>query len=193
MSEEQPSASFWPDDSRTATAPNGAVGRRELIEHTALFERKLWAVCPGVWCLVGNGLSNQTFVEGPEGLIAIDSGESVQEMKAALAEVRRVTQAPLAGVIYTHFHYVGGTAALFDDGVADVPIWGHRGIVASRLRMGSEVSAAAGRGVVHQFGMLLPPDGPDALVNVGLGREFRSADHAPFTEGFLPDLQCPDV
>jgi len=27
-----------------------------------------------------NGLSNQTFVEGPDGLIAIDTSESVEEM-----------------------------------------------------------------------------------------------------------------
>ena len=33
---------------------------------------------------MGNGLSNQTFVEGPEGIIAIDTGESVQEMREAI-------------------------------------------------------------------------------------------------------------
>ena len=59
--------------------------------------------------MVGNGLSNQTFVEAPDGIIAIDTGESVQEMAAALAALREHTDRPIVAVIYTHFHYVAGT------------------------------------------------------------------------------------
>ena len=66
-------ASFDPDASRVATASNGGVARREAIEHAARFERRVHRVREGVWCVVGNGLSNQTFVEGPSGLIAIDT------------------------------------------------------------------------------------------------------------------------
>lgn len=176
------------DQSNVATGPVGQVGHKDLIAHSARFERKLWEVRPGVWSLVGNGLSNQSFIEGPEGLIAIDTGESVEEMAAALAEVRQHTQAPVVAVLYTHFHYVAGTQAIIDEAGHDLAIWGHKGIVGNRQRMSSEVSAAAGRGLVHQFGMLLPADGPDALINVGLGREFRSQSHAPFTGGFVaPD------
>jgi len=179
-------ASFESDGSRTATGDRGQLAHRDSIAHTARFTRKLWSAGPKVWSLVGNGLSNQTFVEGPEGLIVIDTGESVEEMAAALNEVRRVTAAPVAAVIYTHFHYVAGTRALLDAAASKpLPIWGHQRIVANRQRMGSEVSAVASRGLVHQFGLLLPTDGPDGLVNVGLGLEFRSADHAPFTPGFV--------
>jgi alkyl sulfatase BDS1-like metallo-beta-lactamase superfamily hydrolase len=39
---------------------------------------------------------------------------------------------------------------------------------------------------VEQFAIALPADGPDGLVNVGLGRFFRDPGHAPFTPGFLP-------
>ena len=55
-----------------------------------------------VWCQVGNGLSNQTFIEGPEGLIVIDTGESIEEMNASLSAVREYCSAPVAAVIYTH-------------------------------------------------------------------------------------------
>ncbi len=37
---------------------------------------------------MGNGLSDQTFIEGPEGIIAIDTGEPVEEMAAALLAQR---------------------------------------------------------------------------------------------------------
>ncbi len=103
-------ASFDPDASRVATAPNGGVARREAIEHATRFERRVHRVRDGVWCVVGNGLSNQTFVEGPGGLIAIDTGDSIEEMAWALRHVREHTDAPVAAVIYSHFHYVGGTA-----------------------------------------------------------------------------------
>ena len=183
-------ASYSTDPDVKATAPNGAVGHRDLVAHTARLERKLWHVAEGVWCLVGNGLSNQTFVEGPDGLIVIDTGESNQEMAAALTEVREHTSAPIVATIYTHSHYVGGTEALYDAGApADMPIWGHAGIVANRQAYGTVLSAVAGRGLVHQFGISLPPEGPDALVNVGLGLSYRSPDHAPFTVGFVPPTE----
>jgi alkyl sulfatase BDS1-like metallo-beta-lactamase superfamily hydrolase len=180
-------ASFASDSSETAVGPHGQIAHKDHIEHTARFERKLWTVRPGVWCLVGNGLSNQTFIEGPAGLIAIDTGESIEEMADAISEVRQVTQEPIVAVIYTHSHYVGGTKAIIGgDGAPDLPIWGHDEIVANRRMTAVEVGPAASRGAVHQFGLALPPDGEDGLVNVGLSKEFHSAGHAPFTPGFIP-------
>jgi alkyl sulfatase BDS1-like metallo-beta-lactamase superfamily hydrolase len=187
-------ASFHADDSLTGTAPNGGLARREMVEHTERFERRLWQVTDGVWCMVGNGLSNQTFVEGPEGLIVIDTGESIQEMAAALADVRAFTDTPIVGVVYTHFHYVGGTQALIDAGApADVPIWSHSKVLSNRSRQAGEVGPISRNGLIHQFGILLPDDGPDALTGAGIGRAFRNAEHAPFTEGFLPPTDTFDV
>jgi alkyl sulfatase BDS1-like metallo-beta-lactamase superfamily hydrolase len=187
-------SSFHHDDSLTVTAPNGALARREMVEHTERFERRLWSVTDHVWSLVGNGLSNQTFVEGPGGLIVIDTGESVQEMAAALADVRELTDAPIAGVIYTHFHYVGGTQALLDAGAPpDLPIWSHARVTANRSRQAGEVGPVSRSGLIHQFGITLPDDGPDALVGAGIGRAFRNAEHAPFTEGFLPPTDTFDA
>ena len=177
-------ASFHPDDGFTVEAANGGLIHSASAEHGERFARKLWKVCDGVWCMVGNGLSNQTFVEGPGGLIAIDTGECNEEMRFALAAVAAETDSPVVAVIYTHFHYVGGTQAVTDL-VGDVPIWSHRGVAGNRQRNSSEVGPVARSGLVHQFGITLPAEGPDALVNVGLGLSFRNAAHAPFTEGFL--------
>ena len=65
-------ASFHPDDGLTVEAANGGLIHGASANHGERFERKLWKVRDGVWCMVGNGLSNQTFVKGPGGLIAID-------------------------------------------------------------------------------------------------------------------------
>jgi alkyl sulfatase BDS1-like metallo-beta-lactamase superfamily hydrolase len=125
-------------------------------------------------------------VEGPAGLIAIDTGESIEEMRATLVEIRKHPSTPVVAVMYTHFHYVTGTRAITEEpGAPSIPIWGHAGIVSNRTRMASQVSPVAGRGLVHRFGLLLPKDGLDGQVDVGLGLQYRSADHAPFTPGFV--------
>lgn len=183
--------SFDADPAGVGTGPLGQKAHRRHIEHSWRLERRLYALRPGVWCLVGNGLSNQTFIEGPGGLIAIDTGESVEEMRTALAEVRAHTAAPLVAVLYSHFHYIGGTkAALEDAGRADLPILGHERIPLNLARTSGEIGPAYSRGLIHQFGLRLPPEGPDALVNEGLGLHFRNPEHAPFTPGYLPLTQA---
>jgi len=187
-------ASFEPDDSATATGPRGQRAHRDLIAHGARFERRLWKVRDGVWCLVGNGLSNQTFVLAPQGLIVIDTGDSIQEMASAMAEIRRHTDARVAAVLYTHFHYVGGTAALLNERAGpDLPIWGHARLIPNRQRFAGAIGPAYSRGMAHQFGLLLPDDGEDGLLNVGLGIAYRNPDHAPHTAGFVPPTHVFDT
>ena len=169
----------------TQTGPKGQLAHPETIKHSKRLEKKLYKVGDKAWSLIGNGLSNQSFVEGPKGLICIDTGESNQEMKFALAEVRKQTQAPIAGCIYTHFHYVGGTQTLIEEN-KNLPIWGHSGIQANLNRFGGEIAPRVTRGLAHQFATSMPQEGPDGVVNLGLGNFFRNPEHAPFTNGYIP-------
>jgi len=170
----------------TSEGPLGQIANEELINHSFRLEKKLWNISSGVWCLVGNGLSNQTFVEGPDGIIVIDTGECQEEMTEALLEIRKETQKPIAAIIYSHFHYVAGTQSIFDEGApSDIPIWGHVRITENLRTYGTELSAVASRGLIHQFGISLPKDGPDAVVNAGLGMSYRNPNHSPFTPGFV--------
>ena len=158
---------------------------RSTIEHMDRLAEKLYEVSDNVWCMVGNGLSNQTFVEGPDGLIVIDTGESQEEMQAALDAVRAHTSAPVVAVIYTHFHYCNGTAAFMAAG-DDIPIWGHELIPDNLSRIASDVGPVSARGLIHQFGMSLPADGPDGMVGGGLGRFYKNPAHGRGTAGYLP-------
>lgn len=167
------------------TGPRGQHAHPLTIEHSDRLVEKLYKVGDKAWSLVGNGLSNQSFVEGPEGLIVIDTGECNEEMAAALAAVRKETDAPIVACIYTHFHYVGGTEALLAEN-SELPIWGHAGIQANLERFGGEIAPRVTRGLVHQFAIAMPADGPDGVVNLGLGNFFRNPNHAPFTNGYLP-------
>jgi alkyl sulfatase BDS1-like metallo-beta-lactamase superfamily hydrolase len=49
------------------------------------------------------------------------------------------------------------------------------------------------RGLVQQFGIRLPLDGPDGVVSVGLGPFFRNPAHAPFTTGFVAPTNVFDT
>ena len=148
-------------DSFALTEPTrGKAGQKahpDLIEHSSRLEKCFYSCGPDAWCYVGNGLSNQTFIRGPGGIIAIDTGESIEEMRAALAALREVTDLPIVACIYSHFHYVNGTKALLDErGVESLPIYGHAGIPANLARFGGEVGPRSGRGPVSYTHLTLP-------------------------------------
>jgi alkyl sulfatase BDS1-like metallo-beta-lactamase superfamily hydrolase len=178
-------ASFDPSGSQTG--PAGQRAHSQHLQHSERLRETLYEVTDKAWSYVGNGLSNQSFIEGPEGLIAIDTGESIEEMQKAIEVIRTKTQAPIVACIYTHFHYVSGTKAIIEEaGFSGLPIYGHAGIAANLERFGGEVGPRGSRGMVHQFGISMPDEGADGLVNIGLGRFFRNPDHAPFSAGYLP-------
>ena len=167
--------------------PKGQLAHQEAVKHLDRLAPKLHAVGDSAWCFVGNGLSNQTFIRGPGGLIAIDTGESNEEMAAALKALRKVTQDPIVACIYSHFHYVNGTQAILDEGqLGHLDIYAHEGIPANLERFGGEVAPRSGRGLVQQFGTMLPETGPDGLLHCGLGLFYRNKSHAPFTAGYIP-------
>ena len=185
-SHKKPSRSFEPNGDLSVTLASGQIAHRDHIAHSQRLERKFYTIRPGVWCLVGNGLSNQTFVDAPDGIIAIDTGESIEEMRAAIKELRAVTARPIVAVLYTHFHYVGGTQAVFEeDPTAKIPIWGHEKIAFNRVRATSEIAPAYVRGLIEQFAITLPLEGVDGVVNVGLGQFWHDPAHAPHTNGFI--------
>ena len=77
-------------------------------------------------CLVGWGLANCTVIEAPDGLAVIDTGESVEEARDHIAQIRSFTDAPVAAIVYSHFHCVSGTSAwLAETNDGTVPIWAH--------------------------------------------------------------------
>ncbi len=181
----EPTRSIGPR-SDVIEGPAGEIAHRELIEHSTLLAPRRFRVGDGVHVVMGNGLSNQVFIEGPGGLVAIDTGESVQEMEAALTMVAEVTEAPVVAVVYSHFHYVGGTRAIPGADAVDFPIWSHADVPRNLARQSGEVGPVSRLGLVKQFGIMLPDSGPDSPPNVGLGLRFRLDAHAPHTHGHLP-------
>ncbi|NDF87908.1 MAG: alkyl/aryl-sulfatase, partial [Actinobacteria bacterium] len=186
MTKHKRARSFEPNADNTVTTETGHVAHRDLVDHSRRLVKNFYKVGQHIWCLVGNGLSNQTFIDAPDGVIAIDTGESNEEMRAAIAELRFHTKKPIVAVLYTHFHYVAGTKAVLDDSPeTKVEIYGHSKIAYNRVRTATEIAPSYSRGLVEQFAITLPPDGPDGNVNVGLGRFYRNPEHKTQTNGFI--------
>ena len=142
--------SFDTSDTNVVTTSGGQRVHKWHAAQSEVVRADFYEVRSGVWCLVGNGLSNQTFIEAPEGIIAVDTGESIEEMREALRRLREFTSAPIAAVIYTHFHYVEGTKAILDEGnhASPLPIYGHEKLAYNKERTLGEISPAYARGIV---------------------------------------------
>jgi alkyl sulfatase BDS1-like metallo-beta-lactamase superfamily hydrolase len=107
-------------------------------------------------------------------------------MRAAISELRLHTKKPIVAVLYTHFHYVAGTQAVLDESPeTKIEIYGHSKIAYNRVRTATEIAPSYSRGLVEQFAITLPQDGPDGNVNVGLGRFYRNPEHKTQTNGFI--------
>ncbi len=180
--------SFDTHDKNVVVTSGGQRVHKDHLAQSDVIKAQFDEVRSGVWCLIGNGLSNQTFIQAPEGIIAIDTGESEEEMTEALRRLRQITDAPIAAVIYSHFHYVEGTTAVFKEAnhVTPLPIYGHEKIGYNKSRIGAEIAPAYVRGIVEQFAIAMPADGPDGTVNVGLGFWFRNPAFQTVTAGYLP-------
>ena len=87
--------SFDSTDVNVVTTPGGQRVHAGHLAQSEVIRPDFYEVRNGVWCLVGNGLSNQTFIDAPEGIIAVDTGESIEEMRDALRQLRNVTDALL--------------------------------------------------------------------------------------------------
>lgn len=179
--------SFDSTDANVVTTPGGQRVHVGHAQQSEVLAAGFIEVRTGVWNFVGNGLSNQSFIEAPEGIIAIDTGESIEEMREALRRLREMTTAPIAAVIYTHFHYVEGTKAIFQEGnhVTPLPIYAHEKVKGNKARTLGEISPAYARGLIEQFAIVMPLEGPDATVNVGLGYFYKNPNHAPYTPGYI--------
>ena len=68
--------SFEPNASKSVTLPGGQIAHELHVEQSRRLARSFSEVRPGVWCFVGNGLSNQSFIDAPEGIIFIPASKS---------------------------------------------------------------------------------------------------------------------
>jgi alkyl sulfatase BDS1-like metallo-beta-lactamase superfamily hydrolase len=112
-----------------------AVEPTLLQKYTEFYPPAVIKVTDGVWVARGYNRDNPTLIEGINGLIVVDPGESIlaaQTVKDAFnAELNNIFEKkPVKAVIYTHHHdcHVNGTSVFADK---NTEIIGHENLLSS--------------------------------------------------------------
>ncbi len=98
--------------------PNPAL----LHHNETQFAKSIVELCPGVFTAVGYAASTQHMIVGEQSITIVDTSESTAAAENVLAEFRKITDKPIARIIYTHSHrdHISG-ATVFSEG-RDIPI-----------------------------------------------------------------------
>ena len=137
-----------------------------LKEHTKHFERKIYMVADNVYSAVGFGLANSIMIEGDDGLIIVDTMESLQEARNVLGEFRKISNKPVKAIIYTHNHtdHIFGAFAFAEGGKPEV--YAHETLDYYVNRLVSKMRPIIGNRSMRMFGNFLDQEG---LENDGIG------------------------
>ncbi|MDG1581138.1 alkyl sulfatase dimerization domain-containing protein [Pseudomonas sp. GOM6] len=145
----------------------------ELAAHTKLFSQKVYKIADNVYSAVGWQLGNVAMIEAPEGLIIVDTGESVSESRKIMAEFRKISDKPVKAVVYTHFHpdHINGVQAFVSREQVEqgeVQIYAHESLLANVVAQGALVGPILGVRSAYSFGSFLEAaDTKD--MNAGIG------------------------
>ena len=147
-----------------------------LTEHSKKMMPNVYRVADNVYCAVGYALANATMVVGNDGIIIIDTTESVEAGRNILTEFRKITDKPVKAVIYTHNHsdHTGGVKAFASEADVQsgrVQIYAHESLMATVISNAAYVAPILGIRAAYTFGILLEK-GPEGAVNEGLGPGF---------------------
>lgn len=142
---------------------------RELEAHTSEFERRVYRVTEGVYEAVGFGIANSILIEGKDGVIVVDALGTVESAAAVRAEFEKITRKPIVALIYTHNHgdHVFGARGFVPDGNVDV--YAHATTEYYINRVVNVIRPIISVRSARMFGDRLPREGPDRLINVGIG------------------------
>jgi uncharacterized sulfatase len=163
----------------------------DLLAHRAQFEKSITRLSDGIYTAVGYAASNVHMIEGDSSITIIDTSESTKAAENIFAEFQKLSDKPIARIIYTHSHrdHISG-ATVFAQG-RDIPILAHHGFKSDLVAVSDNIPApnmALGRRTQAQFGIGLSGE---ERVSLGCGPGDRPMQG--LGAGFLPPTQFIDA
>ena len=145
----------------------------ELAAHTKVFAQQVYRVADNVYSAVGWQLGNVVMIEAPQGLIIVDTGESVSESRKIMEEFRTLSDKPVKAVVYTHFHpdHINGVQAFVSREQVErgeVQIYAHETLLQNVVAQGALVGPILGVRSAYSFGSFLPASDQEGM-NGGIG------------------------
>jgi alkyl sulfatase BDS1-like metallo-beta-lactamase superfamily hydrolase len=144
----------------------GLTTETSLAEHTRTFAKGIERVGDNVYVAVGYGLANSIMIEGTDGVIIVDTMESVQQAEEVSAAFRKISEKPVAAVVYTHNHtdHIFGAGVFSPEG--RVPVYAHARTDELVSRLVNRMRPIIGARSMRMFGNYLDREG---LINAGIG------------------------
>lgn len=140
---------------------------RELRALDRSLERYFVELTDRVFVACGFGVSTFSFVVGDSGIVAVDAGSAPGPSAEAIAELRRHSDLPILGLIYTHGHldHTHGAVAFVEEN-PEIQIWAIKPFGAEGRAFARNRATIAMQRSLRQFGNLLPPH---KRINTGVG------------------------
>lgn len=177
---------------------NGGLAPEICAEYDKEFDPQLIEVVPGrAYCSVGSTNANSVMVLGDTGVIIVDTAETVGTAQMDYDQfktVEGVADRPVVACIATHDHYFGGTSVYVGEGnPGNIPIIAHERFMEAKTGASAMNGPSMGMRATRQFGFMLPPEGPDALVGAGMGRFMSNPKDEEKKPGFIePNTLIPE-
>ena len=151
-----------------------------LRQHSNEFRQEVVKVSDSVYVAVGYGASNAAMVIGDEGLIIVDTGQSISAAQAIYTEFKKISNKPVTAIIYTHSHrdHISGAEVFARDSNPDVYASAN---FANELVGGHVAGKILGLRTKRQFGIGLEAE--TEVINVGVGKAMWSDG---LGAGFVP-------
>ena len=120
-----------------------------LTKHSRKMEQAVIQVDDNVYLGYGFGLDTPVMIEGDDGIIIVDPGESVQMAESVRAQFREITDKPVKAIIYSHNHidHISGVRAwATDEQVAsgEIKIIAQEGLTAAVANWSSNLGTLFG-------------------------------------------------
>jgi len=158
------------------------------LEHAKSLKPEVVKVTDGFYQAQFFGMANIIMVEGDDGIIILDSGESYEHAKEILEEFRKITDKPVKAVILSNTlpDHSKGVRAFVEDG-EDVKIFAHEKFMEEFSSQNSILAPLLNTRTSYWTGALLPNEGDDRTLGIGI-----SGKTSPGESGFLPPTETFD-
>ncbi|GAB2644132.1 alkyl sulfatase dimerization domain-containing protein [Vibrio panuliri] len=151
-----------------------------LTKHGRKMDQAIIQVDDNVYLGYGFGLDTPVMIEGDDGIIIVDPGESVQMAQSVKQEFRKITNKPVKAIIYSHNHidHISGVRAWVDDqqvASGEVMIIAQEGLTQAVANWSSNLGPLFGQRTSYT-GAKHVEEGEHGTVNDGLGPRFMQGD-----------------
>jgi len=166
----------------TLTPPQPAANPALLTHQERFAEAEIITVKDNIYVAHGFDMCNMIFVEGPDGLIVMDTGMREEKAARAIAAVRELTDKPIKAVFYSHGHgdHVGGSGA-FKAAAPDAEFYAYENWQRNINYIASAVRPTFTLRAFAQLGLILP-EGLNGTVGSGGGPVLRAQGTMSYVE-----------